>query len=419
MSKSIIQVPIVILLAFILGIYTGSSLFSPAVTNKEKQLEAIAVNSEYFTCPMHPHIHDEHDGDCPICGMSLVPKQVNNSASNNADNPKRPEVFVQSSVLNNFSIKTTRVKRGAINRNIKIYGYVNEIKKAEAHHLKSPVAGIVRYINYPDKGNKYVKNEIILTLESDELQQLQSQYLQAVDANDVKSIRSIKQKLSSLGFTFQQMKSLVKNRILSNIYTLRSPSTGVLTESDIKLQQKIKSNEVVGLVSPLYSISAYAKVFETQWIWLEAGQQVSMSIRNIPGEIWKGEVRSVDDLAQSSTTAVKLLADFAANEKVKLRLGMQTEMNVAAESKNNVLQVPASSVIQTGSKNVVVVAKGGGYFQPVDVETGLNNGEYIEIISGLKEGMKVVVSGQFLLDSESQISAGISRISSPAQGHEN
>jgi len=68
---------------------------------------------------------------------------------------------------------------------------------------------------------------------------------------------------------------------------------------------------------------------------------------------------------------------------------------------------------------VVVVAKGGGYFQPVDVETGLNNGEYIEIISGLKEGMKVVVSGQFLLDSESEISAGISRISSPAQGHEN
>jgi len=126
----------------------------------------------------------------------------------------------------------------------------------------------------------------------------------------------------------------------------------------------------------------------------------------------------VEDLAESSTTAVKLTADFKANEKGGLRLGMQTEMNVAAQSKNNVLQVPSSAVIRTGLKSVVVVAKGGGHFQPVDVETGLDNDDYVEIISGLKEGMEVVVSGQFLLDSESEINAGITRMISSAKGHE-
>lgn len=418
MNKPIIQILIAIPLTFILGVYAGSSLFSPGVINKHQQPEAIAVNSEYFTCPMHPHIHEEHDGDCPICGMPLVSKQVYSSTSNNAENTYRPEVFIQPSVINNFGIKTTKVFRDTINRNIRIYGYVNQVKKAEVHHLKSPVSGIVRHINYPDNGNKLLKNEIILTLESDEILQLQKQYLLANDTNDVKSMRKIKQQLSQFGFTFQQLKLLVKTKAPSNIYTLRSPSTGLLTEANIKLNQHIKSGEVVGLIKPLYSISAYAKVFETQWVWLKAGQPISMFIRSHPGVTWKGEVRKVEDLAQSSTTAVKLLADFEANEQVELRLGMHAEMNVATESKNNVLQVPSSSVIRTGSKNVVVVAKGGGHFQPVDVVTGLDNDKYIEILSGLKEGMEVVISGQFLLDSESDLMAGISRMSPASQGNE-
>ncbi|MCK4710387.1 MAG: efflux RND transporter periplasmic adaptor subunit [Gammaproteobacteria bacterium] len=456
MTKSKIQILIAILLAFILGVYAGPSLFPPAATNDDKQPEAIAVNSEYFTCPMHPHIHQdhagdcpvcgmslvskkisisvsekpeyftcpmhphihqEHEGDCPICGMSLVSKQINNTSSNDAETLDRPEVFIQPSVINNFAIKTAKVKTDSINRNIRIYGYVNQLKKGVVQYLKSPVSGKIKTINYPDNGNKLVKDAVFLTVDSDEFLQLQKQYLFAVEVNDVKLMRILKRKLFQLGFTSSQLTSLVKKQVPSNIFTLRSPATGLLSESHIKIGQHVKSGELVGLLTPQFSISAYAKVFETQWIWLKAGQQVSMFIRNLPGVSWKGEVRAVEDLAQSSTTAVKLFADFEANGKDILRLGMQTEMIVATQSKMNVLQVPVSAVIRTGSRNVVVVAKGGGHFQPVDVETGLENDENVEIISGLTEGMEVVVSGQFLLDSESEITAGISRLSSTDQGH--
>ena len=209
---------------------------------------------------------------------------------------------------------------------------------------------------------------------------------------------------------------MVKTNKPSNIYHLRYPDTGLLTVLNIKLKQEIKPGEIIGTLKPLYSISTYAKVFETQWIWLKPGQKISMSIRRFPGLTWEGEVRNVDDLGQSSTTAVKLIADFTENDKLDLRLGMQTEMTVYTESKNNVLLVPSSAVIRTGSKNVVVLAKDGGRFQSVDVVTGLDNDEFVEIISGLKEGMKVVVSGQFLLDSESELRAEISRLSSPMTG---
>jgi Cu(I)/Ag(I) efflux system membrane fusion protein len=416
MNQSVIFILFTAVIAFIFGVFVGPSFFPSQLTPDKNNsintevLEEIAT--EYHTCPMHPHIHQQHEGDCPICGMSLVSKQIDKKAALNKDNKTRPEIYVDSSIINNFGIKTENVVRDNISKNIRIYGYVNKVKKREDVNLKSPVSGVVRFINRSEEENKFYKNEVIISLESEEIFHLQKQYIKLTKEKDVKNMRVLKKKLSSLGYTFAELETLIKTNKPSNIYHLRYSDTGLLTKLNIKLNQKIKAGQIIGKLKPLYSISAYAKVFETQWIWLKPRQKISMSIRRFPGLTWQGEVRKVDDLGYSSTTAVKLIADFRANDKLDLRLGMQTEMIVYTESKDNVLLVPSSSVIRTGSKNVVVIAKSGGRFQPVDVVTGLNNDEYVEIISGLTEGMKVVVSGQFLLDSESELRAEISRFSS-------
>lgn len=418
MNHALVYVLVTAIISFVVGIVAGP-LFLPNETNNSIETETLAgARPEYYTCPMHPHIHEQHEGNCPICSMALVSKTVNPSASVTSDDANRPEVIVPSSVVNNFGIKKAKVIRGAISRNVRIYGYVNQIKKSDSQQLLAPVSGVVKRINYSLNGDKVANSDLILAIESNEMLQLQKDYLSALNANDVRTIRSIKHEFRQLGFTIDEQKQLAKARAPSGIYLLRAPYTGLLADFNIKLNQEVQAGDLLGSVTPLYSISTYAKVFETQWIWLKAGQPVSMFIRSFPGAIWKGEVRSVEDLAQSSTTAVKLFADFEENVTVNLRLGMQTEMIVATESKQDVLQVPSTSVIRTGSKNVVVVAKGDGRFQPVDVAVGLDNEEYTEIISGLSEGMEVVVSGQFLLDSESDLTAEFSRMKPPLQGHE-
>ena len=419
MNKSVKFILATAIIAFVFGIYTAPLFSTNENKNSNNAVVLEEVSSEYYTCPMHPHIHQQHEGDCPICGMSLVSKQVDKEETLNKGDKSRPEIRVDSSVINNFGIKTANVVRDNISKNIRIYGYVNEVKKREDVVLKSPVSGVVRFINRSDEENKFYKNEVIVSLESDEILQLQQQYLKVTGENDVRNMRVLKQKLSTLGYTFDELKTLIKTNAPSNIYKFRYPDTGLLTRLNIKLNQKIQSGEIIGTLKSLYSISAFAKVFETQWIWLKPGQKITMSIRRFPGITWQGEVRKVDDLGQSSTTAVKLIADFIANDKLDLRLGMQTEMIVYTESKENVLLVPSSAVIRTGAKNVVVLAKSGGRFQPVDVVTGLDNDEYVEIVSGIKEGMKVVVSGQFLLDSESELRAEVARFSSSAQGTDN
>ncbi|MDH5473832.1 MAG: efflux RND transporter periplasmic adaptor subunit, partial [Gammaproteobacteria bacterium] len=411
MKQSVVIIIVTAILAFISGIVASPFLSSNETDNSIETDTLAEVKTEYFTCPMHPHIHQDHTGDCPICGMSLISKQIEDASTSN--DKSHPEIRVDPSVINNFGIKTANVVRDNIYRNIRLYGYINQVKNREDIQLKSPISGAVRFINHSDKGNKFYKNEVVVSLESDEILQLQKQYINAVSKNDVRNMRVLKQKLSTLGYSFDSLKLLTETRQPSNIYHLRYPDTGLLTQLNVKLKQKVKAGEMIGTLKPLYSISAYAKVFETQWIWLKPGQKISMTIRRFPGLSWQGEVRKVDDLGYSSTTAVKLIADFAANDKMNLRLGMQTEMIVYTESKNNVLLVPSSAVIRTGSKNVVVVEKSGGRFQPVDVVTGLDNDEHVEIISGLQEGMKVVVSGQFLLDSESELRAEVARMSSP------
>ena len=415
MNRSVIFILVTAIIAFIFGMLAGPLVPLEVVKNNTDSEILQQAKAEYYTCPMHPHIHQQHDGDCPICGMSLVSKQVDDLPALDDDSKTRPEIRVDSSVINNFGIKTTSVFRDNIYKNIRLYGYVNKVKKREDIDLKSPVSGIVRFINHSEEENKFYKNEVIVSLESDEILQLQQQYLKVTGENDVRNMRVLKQKLSTLGYTFDELKTLIKTNAPSNIYKFRYPDTGLLTRLNIKLNQKIQSGEIIGTLKSLYSISAFAKVFETQWIWLKPGQKITMSIRRFTGITWQGEVRKVDDLGQSSTTAVKLIADFIANDKLDLRLGMQTEMIVYTESKENVLLVPSSAVIRTGAKNVVVLAKSGGRFQPVDVVTGLDNDEYVEIVSGIKEGMKVVVSGQFLLDSESELRAEVARFNSSTQ----
>lgn len=417
MNKSVFQIIVSIILAFSAGFFVQSfDITSDKKLKSEKEIESI--QSTFFTCPMHPHIYEQHEGDCPICGMSLVKKEI--QAMNTGDKGNsQAEIYVSPSVVNNFAIKTSKVLRGNISKEIRIYGYVNKVKNSSSILLKSPVSGSVRYINKSHEENKYYKNEVIIALESNEILNIQKKYLESVKSNNLIVSRQLKQNLSKLGYTFDQLKALIKTRKPSNIFNIRLPDTGILLDSNIKLNQKIKAGQVIGKLQPLYSISVVSKVYESQWIWLKAGQQVVMKIRSLSGPVWNGEVRQVNDLGQSSTTAVKLFADFEKHKDSTLRLGMQTEMTVYGESKYNVLKVPSSAVIKTGLKTIVIIAKAGGHFKSIDVEIGLDNDEYIEIISGLKQGMKVVVAGQFLLDSESELRAEISRMQSLSQESEN
>ena len=411
MKKSNILIFLAILFAIVTAFTLGVNLAPNFAASQSPQNTALKTVAETYTCPMHNHIHAPNEGVCPICGMDLVRQHLPERPAVTAG---RAEVLINPATAHNFGIKTTPVIRDTIHKDITIYGYISQINANKPLPLTTKVTGTIKTFN--DGKPYYAQGETIYTLESEAYLQAQKDYIAALDANDVAKMRQLGRILRKMDFNQQALKQLAQNRQPSRYYHFRAAHSGALNRSsdgsNLTIGQTLAAGAHIGELIPRYPISAYAKVFESQWMWLKASQDVSLKIRQYPGQYWQGIVKSVDDLAQSSTTAVKLTADFEDNNKVKLRLGMQVEMTVATQSQAQALLVPRSAVIQTGSKTVVVVAKGNGYYQPVDVQLGLSNHSHSQILRGLVEGLEVVVSGQFLLDSQSEINAGIKRLSS-------
>ena len=129
----------------------------------------------------------------------------------------------------------------------------------------------------------------------------------------------------------------------------------------------------------------------------------------MPGTEYEGQVDRTDREINFSTRTLPVYVGFSTSDP-RLRYGMLVEVTIHAADRENVLQIPRDALIRTGKGSRVIVARGEGRFQPVAVETGLESGDVIEIISGLEEGQEIVVSGQFLIDSESSLRADFQRM---------
>lgn len=403
MTNRLMVSAVALLTAFLAGWYLRPQLHQEHASAASEPAPVL----EYYTCPMHPHIHEDEPGDCPICGMSLVKKREDATALQPIG---YPEVRVAPQVVHNFGIRTATVRKGNISHPLTIYGYISKVESPQPVAIRSQVAGRILSVVPAGPEQKHRKQALLIEIESPAVETMQQQYLDAVAAGAIKEQRILKQKLMDLGFGFDELKQLVDTGELRKTYRILAPATGRLTKLEVQTEQLVRANQQLAEFEPLYSITALAQVFETQWAWLEPGQAVRMTNRSHPGAVWEGEVREVQELGQSSTTAVKLTVDLEANRWYPAKNGMQAKLRVATDARRNVLLVPSSAVIRTGSRRVVVVAKGDGRFQPVDVRVGLNDGEHTAILSGLEEGMEVVASGQFLLDSESQLHAELARL---------
>ena len=188
---------------------------------------------------------------------------------------------------------------------------------------------------------------------------------------------------------------------LDGTITERLPETGVAVDTQSKVVTLGGVNRVPVVVS----------AFEGQAPWIDRGQRITVRVPTLPGTEFTGQVDRTDREINFSTRTLPVYVGFNTADP-RLRYGMLVDVTIEAAAHENVLRIPREALIRTGSDNRVILARGAGRFQPVPVVPGLESEEYIEILSGLEEGQQVVVSGQFLIDSESNLSSGLQRLHS-------
>jgi Cu(I)/Ag(I) efflux system membrane fusion protein len=154
-------------------------------------------------------------------------------------------------------------------------------------------------------------------------------------------------------------------------------------------------------------------LFEGQGAWIDRGQRITVRIPTMPGVEYEGQVDRTDREINFSTRTLPVYVGFRTTNP-RIRYGMLVEVTIHASARENVLRIPREALIRTGEGDRVILARGNGRFRPVSVEAGIESGDYIEILSGLEEGQQIVVSGQFLIDSESSLIADFQRMETGA-----
>lgn len=360
-----------------------------------------------YVCPMHPQIVRDEPGSCPICGMTLVPKQLESGSD------ERPTVTVRGEVVQSLGVRTQPASRGTLWKFVQTVGRVAYDETALAH-LHPRAEGWMEQLFVRAEGDPVKAGEALGEVYAPEILAAQVDYLVALDhtgAGASDRVEKARNRLRLLGVTEDTISIIEKNRKTTNTVPMVAPRQGIVTRLGAREGMYVTPGTEVFTIADLSRIWVLVDVFEHQIDWIKPGVTADIRLPAYPGRTWEGVVDYLyPELdPKSRTLRVRLVFD---NPDGLLRPNMFAEVNIYGGPRNEILLVPREAVILTGQRETVVKALGGGRFQPVDVVTGMRQGDSVEIVRGLAEGDEVVVSGQFLIDSESSLQASFLRMTS-------
>lgn len=383
-------------LIFILGIF--SLLNNNTSLAKEEDSEVL-----YWVAPMDPNYKRDKPGKSPM-GMDLVPVYKNEQQTSGN------EVVIAPEVVQNLGVRTAIVERSKLWRRINTVGFV-DYDESKVSHIHLRTQGWIENLTMQSEGDRVQKGQLLFKLYSPELVNAQEEYLQALTLGNKTLVNASKQRLAALGIPSSEIKRLNKQRTARQTISYYAPQDGVVSSLKVRDGMYVKPENQIATLADLSTVWVMAEIFEQQSSWVEVGQPAEVQFSYLPGETFKGTVEYVYPSLDQMTRALTVRLKFD-NPGEALKPNMFGDVYIFAGAKENIIVVPRESLIRTGTSERVILAKGKGRFEPREVVSGIESGDLIEIQSGLSEGEHVVISGQFLIDSEASTKASFTRMTS-------
>lgn len=363
--------------------------------------------NEYWTCTMHPQVHKDGPGACPICGMDLIKKVVDDTAdvSSKSDMEGMLTLTADKQVLANVS--TIKIKHERLIKELSAYSYLDFVEQ-NRKTIPAKFNGRIEKL-FVDKTGDYIKiGQALFEIYSPDLVQAQNEFLIALSSNKNENsslLEASKKKLELLGITSDQIEELKKSGEIKLTLTYYSPVNGTVIEKKVQEGMYVSEGTAIYEVAELSTLWNIAEVNETDLSTIKVGSNVKLKLKAYPGEEFSGRVTFIYPVINSQTRTVKIRSQFSSQNN-KLKPQMYGETVFFADAGEGLL-VPADAIIFSGNRNVVWVKTSDGMFEARSVEVGQKFGDKYQVLSGLNEGDEVAASGGFLIDSESQLKTGM------------
>ncbi|TVL48927.1 efflux transporter periplasmic adaptor subunit [Shewanella algae] len=368
-----------------------------------------------YVCPMHSHIISDVPGTCPICGMNLEKVEMGSHS-------ETVEIDVSGQMQQALALKVAKVERDTLWKFVKTVGQI-DYDESQISHIHARVNGWIEKLKVESVGDRVEKGQLLYEIYSPDLVNAQDDYLLAQDtlkrsgnsANYQELLRKAGLRLELLGMNQEQIKQLAKTGKTQYRVPFYARESGIVKQLAVRDGMYIQpQTEVMSLVD-LSKVWVIADVFENEQSWLEVGQAAEV---NIPAMGLKGIEGKIDYIypeLDPITRSLRVRVVLNNDQAMELRPKTLAKVSLYGGPKRDTLVIPQEALIQTGKENRVIVKQDDASFSARKVTVGMLSQGKAEILEGLHEGENVVISGQFLLDSEASLKGSLMRLSS---GHQ-
>lgn len=374
----------------------------------QSKMDMPAAEVSAYTCPMHPHyIATDSDGSCPICGMDLVP--VTSEAKGSAGVSVSPEM------LQTMGIRTAVVSVSDFNQALRAYGTVEPNTRLESM-AASRLEGWINGLTVRAEGDSVRRGQRLYSIYTPDLIAAQKDYLASLQIGNERRIASIRQRLISKGMQESLVERLTETRELIERVPVYAESSGIVTQLMVRDGDYLKPGD------PILQLQAYDKVWviasvpESDLPKMAIGKTAALKFESAPDAPNLGKIDYIYPTIDTKTRTARVRISID-NASGSLRPGAYADIVFAAnktETPTTQLSVPSQAILRDSRGAHVIVALSEGRFAPRDITIGSSVRGRTEVVSGLTEGERIVASGQFMLDSESNLREGFSKLSAPA-----
>jgi len=459
-KKKIFPIKTIVITAILTVVVMGAGFYMlgfhlpPGALVPQGEISLDDPEAQLWTCGMHPWIITKESGLCPICNMDLVVKAAASGGQDEKESGERKiiywrapmdpmeiyeapgkskmgmdltpvyedefiggvEVRVDPVTRQNMGIRTELVEKSILNHTIRTYGHITYDETRTAQ-ISPKVDGWIEVLHVNFTGVAVEKGEPLLEIYSPQLLSAQEEYLSMYrslkDRRQTKNssfLESSRRRLSYFDVAEAEIEALEASGKVSKTVRIRSPFSGVVTLNRAVQGGYVKAGTPLYTISDLSRVWVEAHIYEYELDQVRVGQEAEMSLPYLPGKIYRGKITFIYPYLQEKTRDVVIRLEFE-NPLMELKPQMYGDVSIKTGGTDTGIIISSESVIRSGERNVVFVAREGGKFTPREVSLGtsLDHGK-VQVLTGLAPGESVVTSGQFLLDSESKLQEAVKKM---------